>query len=140
MRGGPWFWRGMRLSVVVGLVAAGWHAWSVWERYRSDVDSSVRREITYRCAARQSEETLKPRMNEMGNINVNKLCTAGDDFFVSLAELEKVRDGTMDFGPYSRPVDWPGTAITGIFWTLATIITTIALVGFIQMIRWVWGK
>lgn len=136
----PWFGRGMRLSVVVGLAGGGWHAWSVWERYQEDLTRSINSELTYRCAARLSEEQLRPHMNAVGNINVRTLCLTRDDFYVSLPELEEVRKDTMKFEPIWKPFDWPGTAIVGAMWTVGTILATIALLGVAATFRWVWGR
>lgn len=48
----PWFGRGLRLAVIIGLVAAAWHAWGVWKRFSDDSQTSIKRELTYECAAR----------------------------------------------------------------------------------------
>lgn len=136
----PWLRRGIRLSLLVGFVGAAWHARTVWDRYRDDVDRSIKSEVTYRCAAGLSDDQLRPHMNEFGNINVKTLCITVDDFFVSLDELEQVRDGTLKFEPYWQPFDWPGTVIVGLLWSLATILATIAVLGVAGMARWVWGQ
>lgn len=136
----PWFSRGMRLSVVVGFIAAGWYAWTVWELYSDDLDRSIKSELTYECAARMGEDELAPYTNEFGNINVKTLCVTQDDFFVSPDELEAVRNGTMEFGPIWEPFDWPGTAITGVFWAVLTMLATVAGLGVVSMARWVWGR
>jgi len=114
--GSRWMKRGLRLSVVVGLAGAALHAWTVWDRFRDAYDRSIKNEVTYRCAARLDEATLKPYMNEMGNINVKKVCLTTEDFYVAPYELQAVREGKMDFKPYDQPFDWPGTAIAGVLW------------------------
>lgn len=136
----PWFWRGLRLSVPIGLLAAGWHAWGVFDRYSDDLDRSIKSELTYKCAARLREDMLKPYMNEYGNINVRKLCLTEDDFFVAPYELEAVRDGTMKFEPTWQPFDWPGTVIVGLIWAIGTILATIGALGAVAVTRWVRGK
>ncbi len=138
--GSRWMKRGLRLSIVVGFAAAALNAWTVWDRYRVAYDRSIKSELTYQCAARLSEQTLKPYMNEMGNINVRKLCLTDDDFYVSPHELQAVRDGTMEFKPYESPFDWPGSAIVGVLWALATILGTVAILGTIALGKWVWGR
>ncbi|MBB3545178.1 MULTISPECIES: hypothetical protein [unclassified Rhizobium] len=78
------------------------HAWTVWNRFRDAYDRSIKKEVTYRCAAHLSDAQLRPYMNEMGNINVQKLCLTTDDSYVAPYELQAVRDGTMDFKPYAQ--------------------------------------
>jgi hypothetical protein len=135
-----WFARGLRLSVLVGLAAAGWHAWTVWQRYNDDVDFWIREKLTYECAARLTEEQLRPYMNEFGNVNVKALCFTDRDFFVAPYELEAVRAGTMKFETSWRPTDWPGAAITGIIWAVGTILATVAALSAVAAVKWVWGN
>jgi hypothetical protein len=135
----PWLRRGLRLSLVVGIVAAAWHAWSVFKRYDDDRAEQFRSRLTYECAARQSEDELNRRMNGVGNINVNGLC-ADRDFFVSPQELAEVRNGTMEYVTMWQPFDWPGTITVGILWAVGTILATVAALSSVGMARWVWGR
>ncbi|TIT00219.1 MAG: hypothetical protein E5W72_13190 [Mesorhizobium sp.] len=134
-----WFKRGLRLSLVVGLAAAAWHAWAVFKRYDNARFEQFQSRLTYECAARQSEDELNRRMNGVGNINVNGLCS-DRDFFVSPYELAQVRKGTMKFETTWKPFDWAGTAIAGILWTVGTILATLAVLGAVGLARWVWGR
>ncbi|WP_457300186.1 hypothetical protein [Phyllobacterium sp. P5_D12] len=136
----PWFGRGLRLAVVVGLLAAGWHAWGVWDRFGDDRQTSIQRELTYECAARLPEDALKQHVNEFGNINVKTLCFTEDDFFVAPFELEMVRNGTLKFETPGKPFDWAGTVIVGLLWAVSTVLFTIAVLSVVSMVRWVWGE
>ncbi|MEK1853511.1 MAG: hypothetical protein AAAC48_17005, partial [Phyllobacterium sp.] len=98
----PWFGRGLRLAVIIGLVAAAWHAWGVWKRFSDDSQTSIKRELTYECAARLPEDALNQHVNEFGNINVKTLCFTEGDFFVAPYELEAVRNGTMNSRRYGN--------------------------------------
>lgn len=138
--GSIWMKRAFRLSIVVGFAGAAWHTWVVWERYNVALSSSIKMEATYRCAARLSEETLKRYTNEMGNINVRRPCLTEADFYVAPYELEAVREGTMEFRSYHEPFDWPGAAIVGVLWAMATIFITFAVLSAIELARWVWGS
>src|SRR5262249_18365402 len=125
---------------ILGLVAAGFHAWSVWKRYNDDREAWFKRKLTYECAARLSDNELKPFMNEYGNINVRRLCITNDDFFVSLDELDAVRTGTMKFETGWEPFDWLGTIIMGLLWAIATVLLTVGVLIIVNLGRWVWGK
>lgn len=135
-----WFGRGVRLSLLVGLTAAGWHVWSVWKRYSDDQEQWFKSQLTYECAARLTEDQLRPYMNEFGNINVKTLCFTDGDFFVAPYELEAVRAGTMKFETSWRPTDWDGAAITGIIWAVGTLLATLSVLCALGIARWVWGK
>jgi hypothetical protein len=56
----PWLGRGVRLAVLVDLLAAGWHAWTVFVRYQKDQISWIKSKLTYECAARTSPASLAP--------------------------------------------------------------------------------
>lgn len=135
-----WFARGLRLSLPVGLIAAGWHAWTVFERYSNDRDHWIRIELTYHCAAASSDDVLKAHMNEYGNYNVKSICLTDDDFIVAPYEIEAVRQGTMKFKTSFEPFDWLGTAIAGLLWGLGTIFVTVAAFCVRAVAQWVWGK
>lgn len=135
-----WFLRGVRLAPVVGLAAAGWHLWSVMDRYQEDVDAQFAMRTAYECAARQSSETLEARQNAYGNINVRDLCLPGRDFIVSWPEVEQVRQGTMTFETTYQPFDWQGAAIMGIAWAALTLLTLLAILSAIAVARWIWGQ
>ncbi len=48
-----WFWRGLRLSAVVGLLAAGWDAWAQASRFStSELENQFQSTITF---------TIRPR-------------------------------------------------------------------------------
>jgi hypothetical protein len=135
----PWLSRGLRLSLVVGLAAAGWHAWVVFKRYDDAQREEYLSRLTYKCVARQGDEELNQRMNEFGTINVNGLCS-DRDFYVAPYELAEVRAGTMNFETAWKPFDWPGTVIVGVLWAVGTILVTVAALSAVGMARWVWGR
>jgi hypothetical protein len=134
-----WFWRGLRLSPVVGLAAAFWHGWGVFDDYKRSVSETFDQEITYRCASRIAPELLQDRSNEVGNINVKGICI-DRDFWVSPAELDQVRSGEMKFETWRKPFDWPGMAVIGIFWMIATILITCSALIVAGIARWIWGS
>lgn len=135
-----WFRRGLRVALVIGVIAAGWHSWTVLDRYLDDQNALAKSELTYRCAARLSEDVLASRMNEFGNINVRDVCFTDRDFYVAKYELEAVRAGTMKFETAWKPVDWQGALIVGAIWAMSAVLLTLGLLGAIFVGRWVWGR
>lgn len=135
----PWFGRGMRLSVVVGLVAAGWHAWTVFQRYNADATGWAETRFAYECAARLPTETLWPDSTDTANKNIRGYCS-DRDFYVSMGELQMVREGTLKFEALSKPTDWEGAAFVGALWMAATMLATILILSLFALVRWVWGK
>lgn len=134
-----WFLRGLRLAVLVGVAAAGWHAWGVYSRYLDDLTRTAEMQLGYECAARESDEFLRARTNEFGNINIKDICFTGRDFWVSPREISDVRSGSMKFEPSFRPFDLPNSLVVGTLWGLATVLATLACLGTIRLTRWVWG-
>ena len=70
-----WLFRGLRMSLVVGVICAAMHAWTVWARYDDDRLSWIKSQLTYECVARLSDEQMNARRNEFGNINVKTSAT-----------------------------------------------------------------
>ncbi len=70
-----WLFRGLRMSLVVGVICAAMHAWTVWARYDDDRLSWIKSQLTDECVARLSDEQMNARRNELGNINVKTSAT-----------------------------------------------------------------
>lgn len=134
-----WLMRGLRLSILIGLIASAWHAWGVYSRYLEDVERWAQVLRAYECAAGKSDEFLTSRPNEFGNINVREFCFTGRDFWVSPKEISEVRSGSMKFETMFRPFELPNTFVVGALWALATMLATLACLVAIRLTRWVWG-
>ncbi|MBB6465583.1 hypothetical protein HNQ96_001441 [Aminobacter lissarensis] len=134
-----WLFRGLRLAVLVGITAAGWHAWTVFSHHIDGNREMGLMQIGYECAARQSDEFLSTRQNEMGNINIRNFCSTGRDFWVSMQEVADVRAGTMSLETERPAYDLPNTLVVGALWGLATLLATLACLAAIRLTRWVWG-
>lgn len=132
--------RALRLSVVVGLASASWHAWTVFSRYTDDIDQWQRMRFVYECAARIDDAKLQEHTNEFGNINVQPLFCADQEFLVSMKEIKRVRNGTMDFHTPYRPYYVEGSITVGIIGMFLTIASAAALFGAVTTLRWVWGR
>ncbi|BCG73414.1 hypothetical protein MesoLj113a_45720 [Mesorhizobium sp. 113-1-2] len=135
-----WFWRGVRIAPVVGVIAAGWYSWTVMDRFQKERVDNVKLSVTYDCVANLSPEVIKQYTNPYGNINVKDLCLTGTDFFVSPDEVARARAGTLKLGTYWEPFDGQGTVITGTIWAVLTILATSVLLGITFVGRWVWGR
>lgn len=134
-----WFFRGLRLAVIVALLAAGWKAWSDFERFQTAITNEIHTENTYRCGAGLDEALLATRKNEFGNINLKGLCE-DRDFWVSPAELDAVRRGAMDFSTGWEPIYPTAVAVAGLLGAIVTVLLVVVALAAIRAATWIWGK
>lgn len=136
----PWFARGLRLSLVVGVLSAAWYSWTVFSQYAADRDEWLKMRFVHECAARVSDGDLKKHMNSFGNINVKGVFCADRDFWVSPQEIMEVRNGTAEFKTAYQPLDGVGAAWAAVIGIVGTILATVAALSVVKMVQWVWGK
>lgn len=137
-----WIARGLRLSIVVGILTAAWHSWGVFSRYQEEELRWFKIREIYECAARLKDDDLKAMsQSAFHTINMKGVCSFdGEDHWVSLGEIAEVRNGTMKFETFQKPFDRQGTFIVGIIGALTTMLATVAVLAAILLVRWVWGK
>lgn len=138
--GRRWGLRGVRLSLLVGLLCSVFQVWNDFSLYRADVDRVVKSELGYECAARLTDDVLKHNQNEFGNINVRKFGCADNDFYVSLKEIQDVRSGTMKFAPYTSPFNPGEVVIAAVTGVVVTLLFAGGAIGLLKVMRWVWGR
>lgn len=136
-----WFARGVRLSLVFGIVAAAWESWDIFSHYNAERQSWVETRLLYECAARLDDEVIEKQMSEFGTFNVKGLCAFdGENHWVSMTEIADVRNGVMKFETVSKPFDMARAASAGLFGYLSTMLAALALLGAIRLVHWIWGR
>ena len=129
------------VSLVVGIVTAAWQSWTVFSHYNAEQQSWAETRLLYECAARLKDDVLEEQVTEFGTVNVKGLCSFdGEDHWVKLSEIADVRNGVMKFETVSKPFSKERTASAAIFGFLSTMSATMALIGAIRVVQWVWGR
>lgn len=134
-----WFFRGLRLSVMVALLFAGIDAYGSHQLYQAELSNKFESEMGYKCAARIDDAALLQAANEYGNINIKQFSCTGHDFYVSMQEVADVRSGKLPFTVYSKPFYADRTAAAGVAGFVVSTLVVSLLLGSIAAARWIWG-
>jgi hypothetical protein len=135
-----WFRRGLRLSLIVGIVSAAWHSWAVFSHYAADRDKGLEMRFVYGCAARVSDDDLNKHVNSFGNVNAKDIFCNDRDFWISPEEIAEVRNGTAEFETSYPAFDGVGAAWAALIGVVGTILATLVAFSILKMVRWVWGS
>jgi len=129
-----------RLSIVGAIGASGIALWRGYVAAIDLTDNVATATRSYECAARVNDARLIEAQNAFGNINIGKapFWCSSRDFYVSMPELQSVREGTFRYR--SDPinyVDWVSALESAVTAFLMMNLVGLSAVALAKVVRWV---
>jgi hypothetical protein len=134
-----------RLSLVVGIVAAGWDAYKRLDQFSQENERYVLLKLKMDCAVGISSERLAPYQNEHELYDISPFCGVnekGEKYFVSPEELKAHREGRfMEENDYrGARVDLSSNLVTFLGYVFLVNAIGLALIALVKVARWVVGR